>query len=98
QLAGAGRSGGRAAGAGGGGAGPFGAEQLLDGVTLGLGQLDQPAAHLGDGRALGQQRLALLGGGNQGVQLAGGKGVQVNGHQVLRLSGGSPSVGNAGAG
>src|SRR5690606_26723432 len=64
--------------------------------ALGLGQLGQLGADLGDGRALGKLGLALPGGGDEGTQFPRGKVIQVDRHQVLRsIEGNSPSVGNA---
>src|SRR5690606_19469144 len=81
QLAGA-----AAAGRGAGAAAARGAEQLLDGVALGLGQFDQLAADLGDRGPLRQQGLALLGGGDQGTQFPGRQRTQINRHHILRQS------------
>ncbi|WP_204274891.1 hypothetical protein, partial [Enterobacter hormaechei] len=56
------------------------AEQFLDGVTLGLGQLGQLCPDLGDRPALGAEGLLLLGGTDQGAQLACRQAGQVNAH------------------
>src|SRR3546814_933539 len=61
------------------------AEQLGDGVTLGLGQLAQLAAHGGDGLALLERGLEGLGLGDQRLQFFGRKAVQIDCHQNLRL-------------
>ncbi|WP_251274226.1 hypothetical protein, partial [Enterobacter hormaechei] len=56
------------------------AEQFFDGVTLGLGQLGQLGPDLGDWPALGDDGLLLLGGTDQGAQLACRQAGQVNAH------------------
>src|SRR3546814_16302686 len=61
------------------------AEQLGDGVTLGLGQLAQLAAHRGDGRAPLERGLEGLGLGAQRITFFGRKAVQTDFHQNLLL-------------
>jgi len=60
------------------------AEQLLHRIAFGLDELGDLAAHRRDGRALGQLVLLLLGLGDQGAELLGGKVTQVNRHQFLQ--------------